>query len=259
MLNETVDTAMKIITKLMKGENIDEYENEDLLEMYELNSEVSANVDELLEYFDCSAYQGISRGLYISPSIDNNIFGFSNEDLKRELKVANISEIYMCYFIMSTIVTMFFKDDSGVPAREYLGIKEVEEEISNRISIFKDGLNNNTISKEILENEEGCQKLIHIWNDDLPFTSAQNVERDINKQTQGRSKISFINRVFGFMEKQGLTKYVEAVNTHHYTPRLRTVIYQAYKDSRYLTTLNELFISFSELNENKEEEDVTNN
>lgn len=259
MLNETVGTAMKIITKLINGENIDGYENEDLLEIYELNSEVSANVDELLEYFGCSAYQGMSRGLYISPSIDNKIFGFSNEDLKKELKVANVSEIYMCYFIMSTIVTMFFKDDSGIPAREYISVLEVEQEISNRISIFKDGLNDNTFSKEILDNEEGCKKLIHIWDDDLPFSIAQNIGREISKQYQGKSKISFINRTFNFMEKQGLTKYVEAVDAHYYMPRLRTIVYQAYKDSRYLTTLNELFLSFSELNENKEEEDVTNN
>lgn len=238
-INDTVRKSMEIISELIKGKNIDEYENTNLLKNYELNSEVNYMVDELLEFFSCSVYQGENRGLFISPSIDNQYFGFSNAKLRKELVVDTNPQLYMCYFIMSTIITLYFKDDSGLTIKDYITTIDVVEEVSKRINALKEGLDTNAFSKELLENEEGCLKLIDVWEKE--FTDTLNLSKDIVKNTSGKSKIAVTNRVLGFMESQGLIRYEEHFNAYYREERFKTIISQAYKESRYTSFVSSLY------------------
>lgn len=249
MINQTTSDAMKIIAELIKGKKIDGNNNERLLNLYEANSEVAANVDELLEFFDCVAYQGNERGIYISPTIDNCYFGFSNDELKRAFSVENNAYLYMCYYIMSTIVTMYFKDDSGIVNKNYVSTLDIVDEVSKRIKILRECIDKDSISKEVLDNEEGCLKLIDIWENGLPNLPNIKITKDISRQKQGKSKIAITNRVLDFMEKQGLVKYMGETDTYYCEERLKTIIYQAYKDSKYLEFLNNIYINFSAVNE----------
>lgn len=241
MINETTASAMKIIAELIKGKNINDKDNEELLKQYELNSEVAANVDELLEFFSCSAYQGNDRGLFISPSIDNQYFGFSNAELKKELTVDSNAQLYMCYFIMATSVTMYFKDDSGIESKDYLSTIDIVDEVTKRIERLKENLDTNSFSKELLENEEGYHKLIDTWERDFTDTLNIKISKEITKNKQGKSKIAVTNRVLDFMARQGLVKYEDNFNAYFREERLKTIIYQAYKDSKYLSFIGSLY------------------
>ena len=62
--------------------------------------------------------------------LDNKVFGYTNEELKRKVKMLNKNEdIYLMYFIILTIITCFYRESGLNSPRSYLGLDELLETI----------------------------------------------------------------------------------------------------------------------------------
>lgn len=236
MLNSTTAKALTIITELELGNEINRYNNADLLKIYEMESEVAADIEEILKYRNLKLYQGAEGELFLSPGVDNVIYGYKNEELRNILRVSSNKELYMCYFIMYTLLTMFFKDDSGRLIKEYISLEDLIEEVDFGLNMLK-GDTEEVLSTDQLENEEGCIALVDLWFNVISEVDIKST-KDVAMDNRSTSKIGFANKVLMFFSEMGLIKYDP--NTRRYFPldRLKELSYQVYKDSRYMEVLN---------------------
>lgn len=236
MLKATTAKALTIITELEVGNEISRSKNADLLKIYEMESEVASDIEEILKYKNLKLYQGVDGELFLSPGVDNIIYGYKNEELKRILRVNTNKELYLCYYIMSTILTMFYKDDSGRLVKDYISLQGLIEQIDFGLNVLKDD-EDGVITAEMLENEEGCKAIINLWFNVIAEIDIKS-NKDVYMDNKSYSKIGFANRVLMFFSDIDLIKL--DLNTRKYFPlnRLKELSYQAYKDSRYLEFLN---------------------
>lgn len=232
MLNDSTQKAMEIIKELLLGNTVSDLKNKELKDTYRLESSVANDVDEILDIFDLDLFEGQEGELFISPRVDNMIFGYKNEEMRNMLKVDNNLELYMCYFIIYCLLTMFYKDDTGRTGRTYLTVDALKDEVNLRFELLKDSLDDEKISVEELDNIEGCQAILDLW---LNRTMDSNVNSSIvnEKDAKSKSKIGYCNRVLSFFENQGLLFCDKITFKYSPTERFKTIVVHAYTNSSY--------------------------
>ena len=102
MEDRNLDRALDITSKLIMGENISRESNIALYEEYNANAQVYTYVHAVLKKMNLDIYE-YNYGLYVSPGENNRIFGYSNEELRRELGLKVNKELFLCYYIIYNI------------------------------------------------------------------------------------------------------------------------------------------------------------
>lgn len=232
MLNDSTEKAINIIKELLLGNSVSDLENKDLKDIYRLESSVANDIDEILDIFDLDLFEGHEGELFISPRVENMIFGYKNEEMKSMLKVEKNIELYMCYFIIYCLLTMFYKDDTGRTGRTYLTVDALKDEVDLRFELLKGSLDNEKISVEELDNMEGCQAILNTW---LNGTVDSNTKSAVvnEKDTKSKTKIGYCNRVLSFFENQDLLFCDKITFKYSPTERFRTIVVHAYTNSSY--------------------------
>lgn len=64
-----------------------------------------------------------NNGLYISVKENNNVFGYSNEELRQELGVKVNKDLYMAYFVIYNTITEFYSDTISSTYAEFVKLK----------------------------------------------------------------------------------------------------------------------------------------
>ena len=92
--------------------------------------------------------------------LDNKIFGYTNEELKKKIKMINKNEdIYLMYFIILTILTCFYRESGLNSPRSYLNLSELLETIEIKFqSLVKED-----IEKTSKENEYNFVDIKNVW------------------------------------------------------------------------------------------------
>ena len=97
-----LEKALDIVSALINGEEIRRNgENAGLYEEFALGTQVYDEVKLILKKLNLDLYE-YRDGLYITAGDNNQIFGYTNEELKRELGIKRNRELYLCYFIQSS-------------------------------------------------------------------------------------------------------------------------------------------------------------
>lgn len=232
MLNESTQKSMMIIKELLLGNEVSDYKNKEIKEIYKLESSVANEIDEILDMFDLDIFEGQEGELFMVPRVDNTIFGYKNEEMRSLLKVDSNLELYLCYFIIYCLMTMFYKDTTGRMVREYLSVDDLCEDVSMKLELLKDKLEDEKIAVEELENPEGCQAIIDYWFNKVVDTNLNSTVVN-EKDYKSKSKIGYCNRVLLFFENQNLLYFDKM--TFKYSPkdRFKTVVIHAYTSSNY--------------------------
>ena len=105
MMDRELDKALEIVSVLITGGEIkktNEYAG--LYEEFTTNSGVYDMVMSMLKKFNLSLFE-YKDGLYVSPGENNKIFGYTNDEIKKELGVRLNRELYLCYFITLESIT----------------------------------------------------------------------------------------------------------------------------------------------------------
>lgn len=228
MENRNLKKALEIFSALIKGEEISR-KNKDtsaLYDDYNDNAQVYDIVMTMCKEMNLSLYE-YKDTLYVSPGMGNKVFGYTNEELKREIGVRVNRELYLCYFIMYAIITRFYTDTSTGTFTEYVKRDEVVISVDGMLaSTMK-----NIVIMTLDEVRENSFKAIAALWEELPLVIRE--ETSVIKAARG-SKSGFVKLVFNFMERQELL--IENEGRYYPTGRLRALIenyFEQYKGELY--------------------------
>ena len=100
MENRNLEKALDIVSKLITGEELTERgDNSSLYQEYNNNAEIYDIVHMSLKKLNLSIYE-YNNGLYVSAGENNRVFGYTNEELRKELGIKVNKDLYMAYFVM---------------------------------------------------------------------------------------------------------------------------------------------------------------
>lgn len=232
MLNSTTKKSLIIIKEILLGNEISDFKNRDLKDIYKYETTVSDEIDEILDMFDMDIFEGHAGQMFIIPRIDNNIFGYKNKELKDVLNLDTNLDLYMCYFIMYCLISMFYKDATGRMLREYVSWQELLKEVTNKINLLKESTEEAKMDFSEIENKEGILAIINLWEQKLKDKINSN-ESETEKDFKSRSKVGYINRVLKFFQNQDLMSCDPYTYKYRPTDRFKTVVLYAYDNSTY--------------------------
>lgn len=221
MDNRNLEKALEIIGTLMNGEQV----SRSVYEEYTSNDDIYDAVMMICKKFNLDIYE-YNYGLYLSAGYNNRIFGYSNEELKKEIGIKQNKELYMCYFITYAVITNFYKDSSSYTYVEYIK----NEDIIQTVDLLLKNITSKLQLLSLEEAEENSFKTIALLWEDLPMVSS---EETTLRAARG-SKMGFVKLTFNFLVSQELL--LENEGRYYPTERFKALIenyFNVYKGRLY--------------------------
>ena len=195
-MDRELEKALEIVSVLITGGDIKKTnEHASLYEEFTSNAGVYDMVISMLKKFNISLYE-YKDGLYVSPGENNKIFGYTNEEIKKELGVRLNRELYLCYFIIYNIITKFYNSSGSSTFTEYVKIEDVISSVDMNLKEII--MNLNVMSLDDIE-QDSFKEIAITW-EDMPVAASEE-----NSKRAGRgSKVGFVKLVFNFLVAQKL-------------------------------------------------------
>ena len=169
MEDRNLEKALDIVSVLITGQPIRENDVNDMLyQEYNNNAQVYDIVNMSLKKMNLNIYE-YNNGLYISVKENNNVFGYSNEELRQELGVKVNKDLYMAYFVIYNTITEFYSDTISSTYAEFVKVEDVIRNTDKALLGIIDK-QNGFIKNEV---EENSFKQIALSWDELPVTTIQ--------------------------------------------------------------------------------------
>ena len=146
--------------------------------------------------------------------------------MKREIGVRLNRELYLCYFIIYQIISIFYRNASSRTYAEYIKSESVILAVDQGLMGIVKKLRE--LSLEEVE-ENSFKEIAMVW-EDMPLTQTE----DAAARASRGSKTGFVKLVFNFMVSQGLL--IEAEGRYYPKERLKALIenyYDAHKGRLY--------------------------
>lgn len=226
MTDKSLDKALDIVSILINGGEIKKNgDSGGLYEEYAAGTEVYDAVNTIMKKLNINIYE-YNYGLYITGGEGNRVFGYTNEELKKEIGVKLNRELYMCYFIMYTVMTRFYKAGNISTFTEYIKAEDVIRGTDSLLSHIMGELNGTFVS----DIEEGSFKELALTWEDMPMVITEE-----NALRAGRtSKAGFVKLTLNFMVSQGLL--LESDGRYYPKDRFKALMenyYDRYKGRLY--------------------------
>lgn len=219
---KNLEKALDIVSKLILGEEIAEKgSNAALYQEYSTNGEVYDIVYKAIGKMNLKLYE-YHNTLYISPGDNSKVFGYSNEELRREIGVRNNKELYLAYFIIYNVLSFFYQSSDSSTYCEFVRLEEMIAAVDAALSNVLDK-KNGVILEEI--EERSFRQIAMSW-EELPVSSQEDASRTVVSRN---SKAGFVKLVLQFMVKQELL--VENVLKYYPTNRFRALAENYFEES----------------------------
>lgn len=231
MENRNLDRALDIVSCLITGQQISESgENSNLYQEYNNNVEVYDLVHLSLKKMNLNVYE-YNNALFASPGENNRVFGYSNEELRKELGIRLNRELYLAYFIIYHTITEFYSDTANSTYAEFVRSEDVIRRVDDSITRIIDK-ESGFISDEVEENS--FEQIALSW-DELPVST---VDDQSGVRAARNSKTGFVKIVFNFLVGQNLL--VESQGRYYPTDRFKALIENYFDDykGRFAELLN---------------------
>ena len=227
MEEKDLEKALDIVARLINGEPVGRGDKAGLglYEAYEENGQIYEYVNLILKKMNLTLYE-YNYSLYITPGENNKIFGYTNEELKRELGVKLNRELYLCYFIIYSIITRFYKNSGVSTYIEYVKAEDVIETVDSLLASFIKKID--VLNMEEIE-ENSFKTIAMVWEDMPALTVTEG-----NLRAARNSKAGFVKMVFNFLAGQGLL--VENEKRYYMTERMSALVtnyFEEYKGRIY--------------------------
>lgn len=210
MEDRNLSKALEIVSKLIIGEEIsrDSKNTTSLYSEYTDNAEVYDITNAICKNMNLSVYE-YEYSIFASAGENNRVFGYSNDELKKEIGVKLNRELFLCYFIIYNVITWFYNDTGSYTFNEYVKVDDLINAVDSSLA--------RTISDlsilELNEVEENSFKTIALVWEDLPMI----VNEETNARAARGSKFGFVKMTLNFLLKQDLM--IE--NSGRYYPKKR--------------------------------------
>ncbi|MEQ8190099.1 MAG: DUF6063 family protein [Candidatus Eremiobacterota bacterium] len=217
---ENVKLGARIFFRLIEKGEINSSDDRDLMKLID-NDDIKHILSALEEETGTIILHGRDRK-YISARTDNKVFGYTNSELRKELHITDNEELYTCYFIILSILALFYRGEGyDMKYREFLEIEELYEFIDVKIDNFKQ-------LQDLHELEEAM---------DMKFSSVVNKwdslmihdERKKNLKKSENSRMAYISKVLKFLcdEKLLMVEDGRIIRTSEKMDSMVTVYYTA--------------------------------
>ena len=231
MENKNLSKAIQIVSRLIAGQEVSAKDNESagLYEDYVSNGEVYDLTAEICKEMNLIVME-YEKGLYACAGEGNRVFGFTNDEMKKEMGVRLHRELFLCYFIIYNIITRFYSDTGTSTFAEYVKAEDVIAAVDSALSsVLRD-----VAIVALHEVEQSSFKAIAIVWEDLPMMTSANAAEDISLRAGRSSKMGFVKMTFNFLVKQGLL--LENEGRYYPKKRFRAMIenyFESYKGRLY--------------------------
>lgn len=218
----TLDRALDIVSALITGNEVKRNgENAKLYEEFALGTEVYDQVMTIFKKLNIDLYE-YNDGIYITAGDNNRVFGYTNEELKKEIGIKLNRELYLCYFIIYNIMSCFYKDSHSMVLADYVKsetvIAAVDASLSGVIRQLKE------LSLDEVE-ENSFKELAMVW-EDMPLVQTE----DVAIRASRGSKTGFVKLVFNFLVSQELL--LETEGRYYPKDRFRALMEQYFDDNK---------------------------
>lgn len=215
MENKNLDKAMNIVGRLVACEEISESgANALLYQEYSTNSEVYDIVHRVAKSLNLIIYE-YNNSLFASAGEQNRIFGYTNEELRRQLGVKLNKELYLSYFVMYNTLTLFYNSSRSYTYTEFVCV----EDVVKAVDVEFEGVFDKSRGIILDEIEENSIKQIALCWDELPAATTQDA---VGARAARNSKVGFVKMIFNFMVSQNLL--AEGAGRYYPTDRLKALM-----------------------------------
>lgn len=223
MENRNLDKALDIVSKLIQGENLSEKgANATLYQEYNTNAEVYDIVHMSLKKFNLNIYE-YNNSLFVGPKENNRVFGYSNEELRAKMGLKLNKELYLAYFVIYNVITLFYTDTVSSTYAEFIRL----EDVINNVEKTSLSIIDKSAGLIIDEIEENSFKQIALSWDELP---AATIEDQSGLRAARNSKAGFVKIVINFLISQELL--VESQDRYYPTDRFKSLIENYFDEYR---------------------------
>ena len=223
MEHKNLEKAVDIFSLLLAGEEVSKKHHVELYEAYVSNAQVADGLDVLLKKSNLRLYE-YNYALYLTSGEGNRVFGFTNDELKKIIGLRLNRELFLAYFIIFEVVTLFYRDSGNYSQREYVRAEDVIEKVSGALHEMMPKL-------EVLvknDTEETSFRTISLLWEDMPMTTA-NEDMASLKAARG-TKVGMVKLVFNFLIDQNL--FTEMGGRYYARDRFKALVENYYEDSR---------------------------
>ena len=223
MEKRNLEKALDIVSALLLGEQVSAGgNNAALYEEYSRNSEVYDILTGIFKRMDISLYE-YNNSLFISAGTNNRVFGFSNEELKRQMGLRLNKELFLVYFIIYCVITEFFHDSQSSTYLESVRTEDVIKSVNAAVSGIVDH-SAGIVSQEA--DADSFKAMALLW-DELPDVSVE--DRNGNRAARN-SHTGFVKLTFNFLVSQGL--FTELADRFYPTDRFKAIATNYFEENR---------------------------
>ncbi len=228
MEERSLDKALDIYSALITGQEVSR-SNQDTRDMYEeyySNSAVYDITNRLVKKLNLNIYE-YNESIYVTAGEGNRVFGYTNEDMKRQLGLRLNKELYMVYFIMYNALLNFYQDSASYQVKEYVKQEEIMESVSSYLMAITKDLS--VYSMDDLE-ADSFKTIALLW-DELPAVTSD--DKDKNRASRA-SRTGYVKLTFNFLIAQKL--FVEVEDRYYPTDRFKALVenyFEEYKGRIY--------------------------
>ncbi len=228
MEERSLDKALDIYSALITGQEVSR-SNQDTRDMYEeyySNSAIYDITNRLVKKLNLNIYE-YNESIYVTAGEGNRVFGYTNEDMKRQLGLRLNKELYMVYFIMYNALLSFYQDSASYQVKEYVKLEEIMDTVSSYLMAITKDLS--VYSMEDLE-AESFKTIALLW-DELPAVTSD--DKDKNRASRA-SRTGYVKLTFNFLIAQKL--FVEVEDRYYPTDRFKALVenyFEEYKGRIY--------------------------
>lgn len=218
-MSETLDDALSILKALLQGDEVSRSRNTSLYEKYRYSTDIEELLFHIAGKLELRIYSGNER-LFICPEVGSRLFGWSNEEIRKRIPyVSNNSELHMGYFIIMTLITMFYREAYPETSVAYIKIGELVENVSKRLETLVKIEDLEKVSSEI---QFDFADICKVWQR-LP---------DAREGISGgkNDKIAFVETICGFLDREKLIVLDMNLRIIYPTDRFKTIIWNYYED-----------------------------
>ena len=216
---EVLDDALAILKALLQGEELSKSKNTLLFEKYRYSTDVEEMLFHIAGKLELRVYSGDNR-LFICPEAGSRLFGWTNEELRDKISyVSNNSDLFTGYFIIMTLVTMFYREAYPDTPVVYTKINDLVESVSKRLESLLKVEDLEAVSQE---NQFDFTDICRVWQR-LP---------DAREGVSGgkNDKVAFVENICKFLNSEKLIALDMNQRIIYPTERFKTIIWNYYED-----------------------------
>lgn len=216
---EVLDNALAILKVLLQGEEVSKGKNEPLYEKYRYNTEVEEMLVHITGKLELRVYSG-NDSLVLCPEAGSRLFGWTNEELRDKISyISNNSELFTGYFIIMTLITMFYREAYPDTPVAYIKVKDLIESVAKRLDSLVKMEDLETVSQE---NQFDFAEICKVWQR-LP---------DAREGIAGgkNDKVAFVENICRFLHNERLIVLDMVQKIIYPTDRFKTIIWNYYED-----------------------------